>query len=293
MAGSADQVRRLILMQNRTFIQSFVKKKLAVIGLAGVLIILVTGLIAPLIIPYPTGYGTDILTAPSAGHIFGTDGLGLDVFSEIVWGARTSLYVSLVAVVVASIIGIPAGLISGYRKGYAGSLIDGIIDIFLTLPVLPLMIVIAAIVGSSITNVAVVIGLLAWPSLARVTRNSTMKVSEMQYIEAAKSAGISSRVILFKHILLNIAGPVLVNLTLVMATAVLSESGLSFLGLGDPSIWSWGAILKKAWDAGAVIDTPNPWWWWFFTSFFIMIYVICFNLLGSGINEALNPKARD
>lgn len=280
-------------MQNRTFLQSFAKKKLALVGLVGVLIILVIGLLAPLIITYPTGYGTDILLAPSGGHIFGTDGLGLDVFSEVVWGARTSLYVSLVAVVVASVIGIPAGLISGYRKGYVGSFIDGIIDIFLTLPVLPLMIVIAAIVGSSITNVAVVIGLLAWPSLARVTRNSTMKVSEMQYIEAAKSAGISSRVILFKHILLNIAGPVLVNLTLVMATAVLSESGLSFLGLGDPSIWSWGAILKKAWDAGAVIDTPNPWWWWFFTSFFIMIYVICFNLLGSGINEALNPKARD
>lgn len=280
-------------MQSRTFLQAFVKKKLGMVGFMGVAIIVLLGLFAPLIAQYPKGYGTEILQAPSIKHIFGTDSLGLDVFAQVVWGARTSLYVSVVAVIVAGIIGIPAGLISGYRKGVVGSIIDGIIDIFLTMPVLPLMIVIAAIVGSSITNVAIVIGVLSWPSLARVTRNSTMKVSEMQYIEAAKCVGISSRVILFKHILLNIAGPVLVNLTLVMATAVLSESGLSFLGLGDPTTWSWGTILKKAWDNGAVIDTPNPWWWWFFTSLFIMIYVVCFNFFGSGVNEALNPKSRD
>lgn len=280
-------------MQERTFLQAFVKKKLGLVGLVGVLIIISLGLFAPLIASYPKGYGPIILQGPSGAHWFGTDGLGLDVFAEIVWGARTSLYVSMMAVMVAAVIGIPAGLTSGYRKGIVGAIIDSIIDIFLTLPVLPLMIVIAAIVGSSITNVAIVIGLFAWPSLARVTRNSTMKISEMQYIEAAKCLGISSQAILFKHILLNLAGPVLVNLTLVMATAVLSESGLSFLGLGDPSTWSWGAILKKAWDSGAIIDTPNPWWWWLFTSSFIMIYVICFNLLGNGINDALNPKTRD
>ncbi|HHY27169.1 MAG TPA: ABC transporter permease [Desulfitobacterium dehalogenans] len=280
-------------MQSRTFLQAFTRKKMGLIGLSGVIVIIALGLMAPVIAPYPKGYSPEILQAPSAAHWFGTDGLGLDIFAQVVWGARTSLYVSFMAVAVASIIGIPAGLISGYVKGIIGSVIDTIIDIFLTLPVLPLMIVIAAIVGSSITNVAIVIGLFAWPSLARVTRNATMKISEMQYIEAAKCLGISSRAILFKHILLNLAGPVLVNITLVMATAVLSESGLSFLGLGDPSTWSWGAVLKKAWDAGAVIDTPNPWWWWFFTSAFIMIYVICFNLLGNGINDALNPKTRD
>lgn len=280
-------------MQNRTFTQAFVKNKLGVIGLIGVLIIVALGIFAPAIASYPKGYGPLILQPPSAANWFGTDGLGLDVFAEVVWGARTSLYVSFMAVGVAAVIGIPSGLISGYKKGTLGAIIDTIIDIFLTLPMLPLMIVIAAIVGSSITNVALVIGILAWPSLARVTRNSTLKIAEMQYIEAARCLGISSRTILFKHILLNLAGPVLVNLTLVMATAVLSESGLSFLGLGDPSTWSWGSILKKAWDSGAIIDTPNPWWWWFFTSAFIMVYVICFNLLGNGINDALNPKTRD
>ncbi|KPU42340.1 glutathione transport system permease protein GsiD [Oxobacter pfennigii] len=280
-------------MKSRTFINSFIRNRLSMLGFTGVLIIVLLGVMAPLISEYPKGYGSEVLLSPSMNHFFGTDGLGLDVFAQVVWGARTSLYVSVMAVLVAALIGIPAGLISGYFKGYTGAIIDSVIDIFLTLPVLPLMIVIAAIVGSSITNVAVVIGLFAWPSLARVTRNSTMKIAEMQFIEAAKCTGIKTVVILFKHILLNIAGPVLVNLTLVMATAVLSESGLSFLGLGDPTTWSWGTILKKAWDAGAVIDTPNPWWWWLFTSCFIMLYVICFNLLGNGINEALNPKSRD
>jgi peptide/nickel transport system permease protein len=231
--------------------------------------------------------------APSGQYPFGTDALGLDVFAEVAYGSRTSLYVSVVAVLVASLIGIPAGLLSGYFKGWIGGFIDTSVDIFLTLPVLPLMIVIAAIVGSSITNVAVVIGLLAWPSLARITRNSTLKVSEMQYIEAARSLGLSKNTILYKHIFLNIVGPVLVNLTLVMATAVLSESGLSFLGLGDPSTWSWGTILKKAWDTGAIIDTPNPWWWWLSPSVFITLYVVCFNLLGTGINDTLNPKNRE
>jgi peptide/nickel transport system permease protein len=217
----------------------------------------------------------------------------LDIFGEVVWGARTSFYVSLTAVLLSAVVGIPAGLISGYYKGTVGSIIDAIIDIFLTLPVLPLMIVIAAIVGSSITNVAVIIGIFSWPSLARVTRNATLKVSEMTYIEAARCVGISPIVILFKYILGNILGPVLVNLTLAMATAVLSESGLSFLGLGDPTVWSWGSILKKAWDAGVVINVPNPWWWWLFTSLFIMIYVISFNLLGNGINDAMNPRIRE
>ncbi|MGI5857968.1 MAG: ABC transporter permease [Tepidanaerobacteraceae bacterium] len=281
------------MQKKRTFFKYFMSNRLALAGLLGVAIIIILGLFAPIISEQPKGYGPDILLPPSADHLFGTDNLGLDVFAEVIWGARTSLYVSAIAVAVAVIIGVPAGLISGYKKGILGSIIDGIIDIFLTLPVLPLMIVIAAIVGSSITNVAVVIGIFSWPSLARVTRNSTLKIAEMQFIEAAKCLGIPSHSIIFKHILLNVMGPVLVNITLVMATAVLSESGLSFLGLGDPTTWSWGTILKKAWDAGAVIDTPNPWWWWFWPSVFIVFYVVSFNILGTGINEIINPKTKE
>ncbi|KYO66944.1 ABC transporter permease [Thermovenabulum gondwanense] len=279
--------------KKKNFIQLFISNQLAITGFIGVAIIVLLGLFAPFIAEQPKGYGSEILLAPSMKHLFGTDNLGLDVFAEVIWGARTSLFVSSVAVIVAIVIGVPAGLISGYKKGIVGSIIDGLIDIFLTLPVLPLMIVIAAVVGSSVVNVAIVIGLFSWPSLARVARNATLKISEMQFIEAAKCLGIPSFSIIFRHILLNIMGPILVNITLIMATAVLSESGLSFLGLGDPTTWSWGTILKKAWDTGAVIDTPNPWWWWFWPSIFIMFYVVSFNLLGTGINDILNPKTRD
>jgi peptide/nickel transport system permease protein len=280
-------------MNQRSFASAFRKNRLGLVGLAGVAIFLLVGLIAPIFVPYPKGYGTEIMVSPSLTHIFGTDGLGLDILSEIIWGARTSIYVSSIAVLLAFAIGVPAGLVSGYFRGVPGSIIDTLIDVFLTLPVLPLIIVIAAVVGSSITNVAVVIGLFSWPSLARVTRNATLRVTEMQFIEAARCLGIKQRVILFKHILIVIAGPILVNLTLIMATSVLSEAGLSFLGLGDPSTWSWGTIIKKAWDAGAIIDTPNPYWWWFTPSISIILYVVCFNLLGNAINDALNPKSRD
>lgn len=280
-------------MKKRGFVSAFARNRLGIVGLCGVAAFMLMGLLAPLLAQYPKGYGTELMMSPSFAHPFGTDGLGLDIMAQIIWGARTSLYVSFVAVLLAFSIGVPAGLMSGYFKGVPGAVIDTLIDVFLTLPVLPLIIVIAAVIGSSIGNVAVVIGLFSWPSLARVTRNATLRVSEMQFIEAARCLGIKKPAILFKHILIVIIGPILVNLTLIMATSVLSEAGLSFLGLGDPSTWSWGTIIKKAWDAGAIIDTPNPYWWWFAPSMAIVLYVVCFNLLGNAINDALNPKSRD
>lgn len=279
-------------MKQRTFLQSFVRNKLGLLGLAGVLMIIIIGLCAPLIAPMPKGYGTQILQPPGKGFVLGTDNLGLDVFAEIVWGARTSVYVSIVAVCCAALLGIPLGLTSGYFRGRVGALIDSLIEIFMTLPMLALNIVIAAIAGASVTNVAITIGVTSWPSLARVARNATMRVSEMPFIEVARSLGIAKRRILSRHVLINIVGPVMVNITLVMATAVLSESSLSFLGLGDPNTWSWGLILKKAWDTGALIKSPSPVWWWIFPSLAIMFYVVCFNILGNAINDTLNPKTR-
>lgn len=279
-------------MNQRTFLQSFLRNKLGLIGLTGVLLIVLMGVLAPAIAPMPKGYGSQILCPPDSEHLLGTDNLGLDVFAEIVWGARTSVQVSVIAVFCAAALGIPLGLISGYFGGKPGAVIDSMIEIFLTLPMMALMIVIAAVAGSSVTNVALAIGVTSWPSLARVTRNATMRVAEMPFIEVSRCLGLSRRTILLKHVLLNVIGPVMVNLTLVMATAVLSESGLSFLGLGDPNTWSWGLILKKAWDTGALIKSPNPYWWWVFPSLAIMLYVVCFNILGNAINDTLNPKTR-
>ena len=270
----------------------FFHNRNGVIGLCGVLLIVAIGLIGPLLIAKPEGYTTEILLAPSAAHWLGTDSLGLDIFAQLVWGARTSLYVSILTLLVAAVIGLPLGLISGYVHNWVSDVIDAIVDIFLTIPMLPLTIIMAAIMGSNISNVALILGLFSWPSLARVTKNSTLKIREMQYIEAATCLGISRPRILFKHVLLNASGPVFVNLTLVMASAVLSEASLSFLGLGDPTTWSWGTILKRAWGANAVITSPNPWWWWLMPSLCIVVYVVCFNLLGTALNDTLNPKGR-
>lgn len=279
-------------MKQRTFLQSFMRNKLGLFGLAGVLAIIIIGACAPLIASMPKGYGSKILQPPGNGFILGTDNLGLDVFAEIIWGARTSVYVSVVAVSCAALLGIPLGLVSGYFGGRIGATIDSLIEIFMTLPMMALNIVIAAVAGASVTNVAITIGVTSWPSLARVTRNATLRVSEMPFIEVARCLGIPRRHILSRHVLINVIGPVMVNITLVMATAVLSESSLSFLGLGDPNTWSWGLILKKAWDTGALIKNPSPVWWWVFPSLAIMFYVVCFNILGNAINDTLNPKTR-
>lgn len=281
------------MKERKGFLYYFVRNCNGMIGMIGVLLILLIGLVGPMLIAKPDGYTQDILQAPSALHWLGTDNIGLDIFAELVWGARTSLYVSVMAMLIAGAIGIPVGLLCGYNTGWLREVIDGFIDIFMTLPMLPLMIIIAAVMGTSITNVAIILGIFSWPQLARVTKNSTMKIREMQYIEACTCLGLSKPRILFKHILINATGPVFVNMTLVMASAVLTEASLSFLGLGDPTTWSWGTMLKRAWGQNAVISSPNPWWWWLLPSLCIVVYVVCFNLLGTAINDSLSPKSRE
>jgi peptide/nickel transport system permease protein len=281
------------MKERKGFLYYFVRNKNGMIGFCGVMLILVIGLIGPLFIAKPDGYTSDILLAPCAEHWLGTDNLGLDILAELVWGARTSLYVSILAMLISGVIGIPLGLLCGYSRGWLSEVIDALIDIFMTLPMLPLMIIVAAIMGTSITNVALILGIFSWPQLARVTKNSTLKIRETPYIEAANCLGLSKPRILFKHVLLNASGPVVVNMTLVMASAVLTEASLSFLGLGDPTTWSWGTILKRAWSQNAVIKSPNPWWWWLMPSLCIVVYVVCFNLLGTALNDCLNPKGRE
>ncbi len=275
-------------MREKSFAESFSKHPLGMIGLAGIAVIVLIGIFGPMLVPYPVGYDEAMpLTPPSSERWLGTDGLGLNLFNQIVWGARTSLFISLTAVAVATGIGVPLGLVSGYFKGRIGAVIDSVIEIAMTIPTLPLMILISAISGPSVGTVAVVIGVFSWPTLARIVRNSTLKLSGLPYIEAAVVLGIPKRTIMFKHILLNAAGPALVDLTIIMATAVLTEAGLSYLGLGDPNAWSWGGILQTAFRAGQHF---HAWWLIIFPSLAIMFFVVSFNLLGLGINETLNPK---
>jgi peptide/nickel transport system permease protein len=151
------------------------------------------------------------------------------------------------------------------------------------------MIIMAAVIGSDIKNIALVIGLFSWPKLARITRASTLSVRNMEYINAAEVLGASNFKIMTKHVLPNVSGPILVNMTIIIATAILSEAGLSFLGLGDPLTWSWGKILENAHQSGSFL---SAWWYSLFPSLAIMFFVISFNFIGMGIREALNPKLR-
>jgi peptide/nickel transport system permease protein len=275
-------------MREKSFAESFSSHRLGMIGLVGIVVIVLVGTLGPMIVTYPEGYNEAMpLAAPSGEYWLGTDGLGLNLFNEIVWGARTSLFISLTAVVVATLIGVPLGLVSGYFKGKVGALIDSVVEIAMTIPTLPLMILISAITGPSVGTVAVVIGVFSWPTLARIVRNSTLKLSSLPFIEAAIVLGIPKPTIMFKHILLNAAGPALVDLTIIMATAVLTEAGLSYLGLGDPNAWSWGGILQTAFRAGQHFQAC---WLIVFPSLAIMFFVVSFNLLGLGINETLNPR---
>lgn len=275
----------------KKIIKTFFKHKLGVIGLLGVILIVVVAVFAPYIAEPVSGYGdySNVLRPPSEEHLFGTDDMGLDIYSQVIWGTRTSLQVGFLTVLIALVIGVPIGLISGYFDGFISSLAMGLTDVFLTLPVLPLMIIMAAVIGSDIKNIALVIGLFSWPKLARITRASTLSVRNMEYINAAEVLGASNFKIMTKHVLPNVSGPILVNMTIIIATAILSEAGLSFLGLGDPLTWSWGKILENAHQSGSFL---SAWWYSLFPSLAIMFFVISFNFIGMGIREALNPKLR-
>ena len=271
-------------------IKAFVHHRLGMIGLFGVLLIFLVALLAPVIAEPVSGYGDyqDKLLPPSSRHPFGTDDMGLSLFSQVVWGTRSSIKVAIISVSLALIIGVPIGLISGYFGGIFDTIGMGITDIALTIPTLPLMIIIAAVAEStSINTVAFIIGIFSWPDIARITKSSTLRVCGMQYIEAAKSLGIRTRSIIGKHILINASTPIFINLTIVMASSIISESSISFLGLGDPLTHSWGKILHNAYQSGAF---GSAWWFSLFPSLAIIFFVISFNFLSMGVRDALNPK---
>lgn len=271
-------------------IKAFFRHTIGLIGLGGVIFILVIAFIAPLLAEPVGGYGIyeERLMGPSRTHLFGTDDMGRDLFSQVVWGTRASIKVAIISVVTAMVIGVPIGLISGYFKGIVDTLGVGLIEIFLTIPMLPLIIIITAVTETqNINTVAIIIGLFSWPTIARITRASTLQVSSMQYIEAARCLGIRTSKIIFKHILVNASTPVFINLTVVMATSIITESAISFLGLGDPTTFSWGKILHNAHNSGAF---ASAWWYSLFPSLAIVLFVISFNFLSMGIRDALNPK---
>jgi peptide/nickel transport system permease protein len=259
-------------------------------GVLVVLLIVLVALAAPLVATQdPLGQNLGAATqAPSAAHWFGTDKLGRDLFARVVYGARTSVVVGFVAVGLAMSAGTLVGVLAGYIGGLLDTVLMGAMDVMLAFPSIILAIAITTILGPSITNVMIAVGIVYIPQYARLARSSVLALRETEYIEAARALGAFLPRILLRHVLPNIAAPLLVQATLGIATAELEAAGLSYLGLGArPPAPEWGAMLNDARDYW--LSAP---WALIFPGIAITTLVLGFNLLGDGLRDALDPKLK-
>lgn len=268
--------------------QSFFKNRLAVVGLVLLSVLILIALFASLISPYdPIKLDLEALTqAPSWKHWFGTDNLGRDVLSRVMYGARVSLSAGVVAVSIAVVVGVALGLLAGFFRGAVDELIMRVVDAMLAFPFLVLAITLAAVLGPSLENAMLAIAVVSIPGFARLTRAQMLSERERDYVLAAESLGSSDARIVFRHLLPNIAGAVVIQATLSIAGAILAESSLSFLGLGvQPPTPSWGEMLNTA--RGYLRDAP---WTAIAPGSLIFLSVLAFNLVGDGLRDALDPR---
>lgn len=275
----------------KDFAYRFFHNKLAVAGSLILTFFVLLAVFAPFLAPYDPFYmdGTAALAAPSGQHLFGTDNMGRDILSRIIYGARISLKVSVVSVSIATAAGVFLGVLAGYFGKIADGIISRILEVMFAFPEVLLALLIMSILGPSLNNIMIAIGIVYTPIFARITRGAVLSVRESLYVEAAKSIGVGDLKIIARHILPNILSPVLVQVTLSLAFAILSEAALSFLGIGvEPDIPSWGIMLNngKAWIEIA-------WWVGVFPGIAIALAVLGFNILGDGLRDVLDPRLRN
>ena len=266
------------------------RRRGAMVALGVVVFFVLLALLAPEVAPYDplaTSWGA-IRKAPSAAHWFGTDEIGRDVLSRVVWGTRASLLAGVVSVSISLAFGVPIGLLAGYAGGWADALISRMTDAMLACPFLILAIALAAFLGPSLTNAMIAIGVSATPIFIRLTRAQVLQVKVEDYVEAARAVGNSPLRIMWRHILPNIVPPLIVQVTLTVAAAIIAEAALSFLGLGQqPPAPSWGSMLNTAKN---YID--NAPWMAVWPGISIFLLVLSFNLLGDGLRDAFDPRQR-
>ncbi len=264
------------------------------IGMFGVLLILafiIIAFMAPWIAPYdPRALADRPFLPPMEGHLLGTDQVGRDIYSQLLWGSRVSLMVGLLASAFSVAIGTAIGLLSGYFRGPVDSILMRITDLFITLPSIPLMLILAALLGRSVWNIIFVIAITGWTGTARMVRAQTLSIKERPYVEAARSVGARDSQIMFRHILPNIIPLIFANAIVGTVNAILSESGLSFLGLGDPTKSSWGLILRHANEVGAM--ATGRLWFIIPPGVCIMLVAIGFAFSSYSLDQILNPRLR-
>lgn len=259
------------------------------IGIILLAIIILLALFAPLIATHdPFSLNDDMVNPPSKNYLLGTDGLGRDIFSGILYGARTSIVIGVVAASISGIVGTLIGGISGFYGGKIDSVVSEIINVFLMMPTFFLILIIVALFGSSMFNVMVVIGITTWTGNARLMRAQALSLKQRTFVKSLETIGESKFKTLVKHIIPNGIFPIIANTTMNISEAILTESGLSFLGLGDPNVMSWGQMVYN----GKSYLT-NGWWISTFSGAAIVLTVLAFYLIGDGMNNILSPKLND
>ena len=274
----------------RLGLRRFRRHRTGMVGLALVLGFIAVAAFAPLLAPYsPIAASWDaIRQAPSLAHPMGTDEIGRDELSRVIWGARASLAAGVLSVLMAAAIGVPAGLVAGFAGGWADTILSRIVDAMLAIPFLILAIALAAFLGPNLRNAMIAIGISSAPVFMRVARAATLDTMTFDFIEAARALGNPPWRIALRHVAPNITAPVLVQATLSIATAIIAEASLSFLGLGEqPPFPSWGSML----NAAQQFLTQAP-WLAIFPGIAIFLVVLGFNLMGDGLRDVLDTRRR-
>ena len=266
--------------------------KMAMVGLVVLIVEILMVVFLPMILkldPYTSDY-TAFSAAPGGAHILGTDAIGRDVFARLMYGGRTSLLVGFVSTLISCAIGVPLGLVAGYARGKAESVIMRIADIFMSFPSIVLILVLVAVLGPSVWSVTCVIGVLGWTQFARLIYASVLSVREKDYVESAKAIGAKNGTILLRYVLPNSFAPVIISFTFRTAQAIITESSLSFLGLGvQPPEASWGNILYYA-QSISVLSTKL--YMWVPAGVVLVLTVLSINFIGDGIRDALDTKMK-
>ncbi|MBI3942219.1 MAG: ABC transporter permease [Chloroflexi bacterium] len=288
-----ENIQRRMLSPSRRVVNKFLRHRLAMFGLFLLIIMVVFAVFAPIFTTY-TYSAQDLKNfrmGPSASHILGTDTFGRDVWTRLLYGGRVSLQVGIVAVGIYEFIAIILGSLSGYYGGWIDNLIMRAVDVVLTFPTLMVIIFMVAILGPSLLNVMVAIGILGWPGPTRLVRGQILSIREMDYVMAARSLGIPDRRIIFRHVLPGVFPPLIVHATFGVAVAILLEAGLSFLNLGiQPPEASWGNMLSAAQELVILEQMP---WLWFPPGLAIMLAVLSINFIGDGLRDAIDPRQKD
>lgn len=286
--------RTLRRRRSREFFRQTYGNLMARIGMFIILFFVLMAVFGPMVMPFKTtdiaSSRAEVFNAPSAAHLLGTDNLGRDVLAYLMSGARSSLFVGVTATVISMVLGTVVGITAGYLGGWVDTLLMRVTDFFLVLPWLPFCMVLAAILGNSMWNIILVIGLTGWAGTARVIRAQTLSVREQQYVERTVSLGAGKGHIMMRHILPNVFPLVFSESILVISSSILTETSLAFLGLGDPTNPSWGTMLNDAYSTGAM--TNGAWWYFITPGICVILVALGFTLMGYAFDEILNPKLK-